>query len=388
MRVRVNPNLIGDLERYGAEDVSKCFHCGNCTAACKFSNDPFMFPRKMMRGLQMGLEKRLRASLEPWLCYYCGECSEQCPRGAEPGETMMSIRRWLTAQYDFTGISQLFYRSWKVELALMLIVAMLTGLGFIAFGFRFGGGNLAVYDGPGAFLPAHAVHIFDWTMASTLGTFLVINCIRMWYFVMRSEKSQRVPLSAYVRHLPQVAVHFFTQKRYRECDEKQPWKIHIFLMLSYVTMLVLIMGFLKYMQYGPKMYILPHLFGWAASVGLITTAIIALRGRMQKNSAHHRHSHESDWMFLILLLFVAITGVVQHLLHRIGLPMAANIAYIVHLMGVVPMLALEVPFSKWSHMAYRPLAMYFASMQQEAYAARAAAEPAKQTAEAQLVVTR
>jgi hypothetical protein len=27
--------------------------------------------------------------------------------------------------------------------------------------------------------------------------------------------------------------------------------------------------------------------------------------------------------------------------------------------AVVPMLGLEVPFSKWSHMAYRPLAMYF-----------------------------
>ena len=35
--------------------------------------------------------------------------------------------------------------------------------------------------------------------------------------------------------------------------------------------------------------------------------------------------------------------------------MAANITYIVHLMGVVPMLVLEVPFSKWSHLAYRPL---------------------------------
>ena len=34
-------------------------------------------------------------------------------------------------------------------------------------------------------------------------------------------------------------------------------------------------------------------------------------------------------------------------------------SYVVHLMAVVPMLGLEVPFSKWSHMAYRPLAMYF-----------------------------
>jgi hypothetical protein len=40
------------------------------------------------------------------------------------------------------------------------------------------------------------------------------------------------------------------------------------------------------------------------------------------------------------------------------------------MMGVVPMLVVEVPFSKWSHLAYRPLAMYFARLQAEALAAQ------------------
>jgi nitrate reductase gamma subunit len=74
---------------------------------------------------------------------------------------------------------------------------------------------------------------------------------------------------------------------------------------------------------------------------------------------HYKHSHESDWMFLVLLIIVAATGVLQHVLHRSGADVAANVSYVVHLMAVVPMLGLEVPFSKWSHMAYRPLAMYF-----------------------------
>ena len=42
--------------------------------------------------------------------------------------------------------------------------------------------------------------------------------------------------------------------------------------------------------------------------------------------------------------------------------------YVVHLSVVVPMLALEVPFGKWSHLAYRPLAMYFADVRAEALA--------------------
>jgi len=60
--------------------------------------------------------------------------------------------------------------------------------------------------------------------------------------------------------------------------------------------------------------------------------------------------------------------VLQHALHRLGSPPAANLAYVLHLSFVVPMLLLEVPFSKWSHLAYRPLAMYLAEVRRDARA--------------------
>jgi len=366
MAVRANPNLIDDLEHYGARDAAKCYQCGNCSAACKLSGNSKVFPRKSMHYLQLGLEKPLRSTLDPWLCYYCGDCSDQCPRGAEPGETMMGMRRWLTAQYDFTGISRLLYRSWASELAAVLIVALATGAGFLGFGFLFGGGNLSVYDGAGAFLPAHDVHIFDWTMGITLALILSINCFRMWLFTMRGEHAKPVALSLYLRHMLLLPLHFITQKRYRDCEDKRPWVTHLVLMLSYLTLLILIMFFLKDMQSGPQINWYAHTFGYLASIGLVTTTILALRGRLKKDEAYHKYSHESDWIFLLLLLYVAITGILQHVLHRAGLPMAANIAYVVHLMGVVPMLVLEVPFGKWSHMAYRPLAIYLAQLQQAA----------------------
>ena len=137
---------------WGGRRLQNCYHCGNCSAVCPFSKEPYIFPRRPMRYLQMGLEKKLEGSLEPWLCYYCGECSEECPRGAEPGETMMSLRRWLTSRYDFTGISRLFYRSGKVELVAVIVAALLTGLGFVLWGMS--QGSIHHYDGPNAFLPS------------------------------------------------------------------------------------------------------------------------------------------------------------------------------------------------------------------------------------------
>jgi nitrate reductase gamma subunit len=164
--------------------------------------------------------------------------------------------------------------------------------------------------------------------------------------------------------------------RFAKCDRKRPWVVHLVLMLSYVTMLVLIMFFLKYMASGPEVDWRVHAFGLTAAVGLLAATAWAMRGRLLKSESQYQHSHESDWMFLILLLVVAGTGVLQFVLHRAGADAAANVAYVVHLMGVVPMLALEVPFSKWSHLAYRPLAMYFADVRADVEAAKAkAAEP-------------
>jgi len=369
MAVQADPRLVAELETYGAQDVLKCYHCGNCTAVCPFSKEPFIFPRKSMRYLQMGLREKLKANLEPWLCYYCGECSEQCPRDAEPGETMMSMRRWLTAQYDFTGISNLLYRSWYAELLGIIILAVLTGLGFYRFGLN-NGGDIHVYDGAKAFLPSSAIHTFDWTMATILGSLLLVNCLRMWWITMQQDPKLRATPAMYVKRAGTLLLHFFTQKRYSECDKKGPWRLHIVLMLSYVSMLVLIMFFLPLVQAGPRINWGVHALGYAATAGLLVTVAMALVGRVRKSATHYKHSHETDWIFLIMLFYVALTGILQHGLHRLGFPYAANLLYLSHLMGVVPMLVLEVPFSKWAHMCYRPLAMYFSHLQVDVLEAR------------------
>jgi quinone-modifying oxidoreductase, subunit QmoC len=371
MALRVNPKLIDELEVYGAQDVQKCYHCGNCSATCPFSTEPYILPRRSMRHLQMGLEKKLEGGLEPWLCYYCGECSAACPRDAEPGETMMSLRRWLTSRYDWTGISRRFYRSGTFELLAVVTAALLTGLAFILWAVFVNGGSIYYYDGANAFLPESAIHIFDWVLAGVLLVLLLSNCARMWWFALGRDslganRTVQVPWTSYFSKLLILPVHFFSQKRYAQCERKRPWAIHLVLMLSYVTMLVLIVFFLPLMQAGPEIDFRVHILGYLATIGLLATTIYAIRGRLMKVDPLYKHSHETDWLFLGLLVFVAFTGILQHFLHRSGADVAANVVYIVHLMGVVPMLALEVPFSKWAHLAYRPLGMYLSKVRAEA----------------------
>jgi ferredoxin len=372
MALRTNPTLVEELRRYGAEDVWRCFHCGNCTAACRLSEEPFAIPRRSMRAVQMGLDGRLRESLDPWLCYYCGDCSEQCPRGADPGETMMSMRRWLTAQYDVTGLAGLFYRSPRAQLAAMAAVALVTGAGLLAYGFLHGGGSLSVYDGPRAFLPEPAVHALDWAMGGALLALLLVNCARMWRFTMQAGGGPRPRARHYLREALLLPLHFLTQKRWRGCGRRGPWAAHLVLVASYVTMLVLIVLFLPAMQHGPEVRWQVHAFGYAAAAGLVAACTHALVSRARRSAPHHRRSHPSDWVFVGMLLAVTVTGIVQHALHRAGLPAAANLAYVVHLMAVAPFEICQVPFGKWSHMAYRPLAIWFAAVRRAAERAAAA----------------
>ncbi len=45
-----------------------------------------------------------------WYCYYCGECSLTCPRSAEPGEYMASLRRFAIAKYEPSGLAGLLLK--------------------------------------------------------------------------------------------------------------------------------------------------------------------------------------------------------------------------------------------------------------------------------------
>jgi len=46
--------------------------------------------------------------------------------------------------------------------------------------------------------------------------------------------------------------------------------------------------------------------------------------------------------------------------------MATYVSYIAHMSVLVPMILIEVPFSKWSHLAYRPFAIYFQQLKKYA----------------------
>ena len=362
--IQVEPGLVSEIRKYGDFDSNGgCYACGSCMVSCPLSGDFSAFPRKCIRYGQLGVKESLLGSLEPWLCYYCGDCASTCPQETEPGEAMMTLRRYLTAQYDWTGLSAKFYKSKLWEMGALILV----GLFVLFLAIKFHGPIVTERVEVNTFAPVELVHNFDLILLGVLSFFLLSNVFRMWWFTMVKSKV-KIPFLLYITEIKTLLFHAVTQLRFGECKNKLRWIKHWLLASGYVIMFSMIIVFLWWFQtdnlypiYHPQRWL-----GYYATIVLIWFSAEILISRFKKQEQIHKFSHLSDWVFPILLLMTAVSGIWLHLFRYLGLPLAAYYTYVIHLVIAVPMLVIEVPFSKWSHLAYRPLAVYFHTIKKKA----------------------
>jgi len=360
MKNQIDTTLADEVAQFGARDMDTCMQCGNCSASCPLSTGNDTFPRQVYRYLQLGLREKLLSSPVPWLCYYCGECNRDCPRGAEPAETMMAARRWLTAQYDWTGLARRLYLSEAWEIGALGAVALFIILLF----YFFHGPIVTDHVSVNTFAPVVWIEIGDLAMALVLTTFLLSNAFRMFRFVMAGT---RVPLGLYLTEIRSFVLHFTTQKKWRECGEdRSRWLKHFILVTGYMTMMTLIIVFIRWFQVDDSSWHFTSIFGYYATGVLLYLTVEMFLSRLKKKEDIHRFSEPTDWLFLILLFFTTLTGILMHLVRLAGWPMGTYIMYVIHLAIAVPMLVIEVPFGKWSHLFYRPLAIYLTSVREKA----------------------
>ncbi len=366
MNDRIDPKLYQEVAKLGAMDMEICMQCGACSASCPLSSGTHTFPRKFYRYLQLGLKDKLLASAEPWLCYYCGECNKSCPRGAEPAETMMASRRWLITQYDWTGLSKRFYTSPAWEVGAFLVVA----LGIIAL-FLFGHGPVVTERVElNTFAPVAWIQFGDKCMLSILGALLFSNGFRMFRRIMGD---MRPPFLLYIKEIKTFVMHYFTQMRWRSCgaERQNRWLKHLLLFSGYVTMEVLVVAFLGEFQTDVvhPFWHPTRVFGYYATVVLMIISAEMLISRTHKKEDLHRYSDFTDWFFLVLLFSTAFSGIFVHIFRLAGWPLITYGAYVVHLAIAVGMLCIMLPFGKLSHLFYRPLAIFLATVREKASAA-------------------
>lgn len=342
----INPAFSNELQKYGTVNFNACYNCGNCTAVCSLSTTENSFPREMVRLSALGLEEDIQASLKPWECYYCGECTSYCPQEANPGELMMSLRRYLTARYDWTGLSGRLYKSLPVSIAAFVFV--FVGVMAFAMSVNFELETLL-----------HVGHLFEMIAIGTIGMVILLpNIIRMWNFTIR-KPGVKVPAKKYLSSVGELFMHMFTQKRALGCDDNQKrWFEHLILVFGYLSLLFTTV----FLDWFSTTSVFIQLFGYIVSAVVFVVTIDFVSGRMKKNREVNKHSQPSDWFFVIWLFLMGFTAFVVRLFIDLDLLESNKWLYLFHFTVLAQWALLIVPFGKWTHFLYRSFAMYFAKL--------------------------
>jgi nitrate reductase gamma subunit len=292
---------------------------------------------------------------------------------------MMTLRRYLVAQYDFTGISSKILLSKSWEIAALLITGLLV-LALVALYHIY---EVDVYkEMPlGDFLSTGMGlgHMFDTIIYFTVAVYvlplviMLANTYRMYRFTMCAKGDPRPPLRLYLAQLWTIIDHMVTHKNIGKCVQsahKPRWIKHWWLGFGFVLISVILIFFLKWFQ-TDEIYPLYHpqrWLGYLATLGLAVGSIDILIGRMRKQKEIHKASEFSDWILPVLLLATAVSGIAVHIFRYMDMPLLCHYTYAVHLAIATPMLVIELPFGKLAHAVYRPMALYFQAVRERALA--------------------
>jgi len=387
-----DPGLLADLARFGAVDVSACFSCGTCTATCPLVDDGASFPRRMIRYAEIGLTDDLLGSKELWTCYQCGLCSESCPTGADPGQFMATARRYAVARHDRTGLARIL----ATRPLAGTVVAVALAAFFAVFLYAGHGpqdtGQLALFT----FVPAGVVH---WTGIAVMVALALAGGAGAVTMARRTARRDGVTAASLVRTpaarratlaalWSAVGVESLGQRRFRQdCHDDAPteplyrrrWLVHALTIWGFLGLLAatgldwgLDLTGVKPTGTPVSLWYPTRLLGTLAGLCLVygVTMFAVARARHEGRAA--AVSTPGDWLLLALLWLTGVTGfVIEVALYLPSAPAWGYWVFLLHV-AVAMELMLLLPFTKFAHAIYRPMALFFHALARARSAAEAA----------------
>ena len=408
-QIQVKPNIIKDIEKFGAFDVSACFNCGTCTATCPLSENSNEFPRGIIRLAQLGQKDKLIASKELWICHYCGDCTAACPREANPAQFMNSARKYAIANVDPFGLTSLLNRSKALTVSIMSILAVFVALmldysdrsrlftddyqilgGYYGEIIHFSGVAIGIFMALAFGLGAFRLYLKMRNNAplkdreyvnehlTTGNSFKLM--LRSFYLMLKNDA---VIEEGFVRedHLSDIEVeegnyppHTESYFSYEPKQKVSRRMIHLSIAGGFIGLfLATIYDYtIKDLIFGNPGGWVPiyhpiRLLGILSGLGMMFGTTMSMYYRYVKpdDSEYYKNTNFDDWMILTLIWFVGLTGFFATIMNYIpSLPSWAGWVVIVHVV-VVYELFFILPFSKFAHIAYRPLALWIKRYEDE-----------------------
>ncbi len=377
--VRLEPGLAADLRAFGARDFTACFSCGTCTATCPLVDDDATFPRRLLRYGLLGMRDDLLASKELWTCYHCGLCTESCPQGADPAGYMAAARRYAIAGNDPTGLAGALYRRPRRAIA----AAALVAVAFAAAMLGVSGTAPASHEALFAFVPEGMIHWTGVAVMALVAVVAVFGVVAMVRGIARHEGVTWRTLTgsagrslAWSAAWSAMVTESLAFKRYRDdCAEdeaerapwwRRRWVVHGLTMWGFTGLLVATMADYGLSLVGLRATGTPEpvwypvrLLGTIAGLAFLYGVSVLALNRLRRVERSVQTSEVADWLFLALLWLVGLTGLLTEL--SLYVPGGASFGYglfVAHVALALDLLVL-LPFMKFAHVVYRPVALFF-----------------------------
>lgn len=377
---RVDPRLLYELKEFGAVGAEECINCGNCTAICSLSSNEDLFPRRMIRLVQLGMRDELLASKELWLCYNCGNCSETCPQQAEPANFMAAARCYALTNYAPFKIGNLFCRMPFLGGFITVLMVLFFAIFMYSQRQTMATDALRLFG----FIPYPWIHnvglaaIFVIGLISLLAIFTMISRILRFNNLAFRDFFSGARMNWLQAFWDAAVVQSLGQKRYREeCESSRniqvwylsKWFVHAATMWGFLGLLLAtvldylldIVGVKATGTFVPLWYP-TRLIGTLSGLLFMYGVLILIYRRWRVTDKAHALSRSSDWIFLILLWFSGTTGfIIEVVLYLPGAPTWGYWMFIFHV-AVSMTLLLLLPFTKFAHAIYRIVALYIRAL--------------------------
>ena len=359
--------FVQGVIKAGGEDLKKCYQCSTCTVACPLTPEGAPFPRKEMINAQWGIKDKLIKNMDAWLCFNCGDCSDQCPRGAKPGDVMAAIRNMVIANVAVPSFIGKMTQSVGGALGLLLIPIVLIA----AVIFAINGGELAFLDlYPIVFANMISVTFIDIIFVPTALFALITAALGIKNLI--AGLKEEYPPTDKGEPLGQALINTFkeilTHQSFRECGiNKSRNTAHMLLFYSFAGLAIttacvvvihygnLLFGWFGYdtpLPFFHPVKIIGNVSALAAAVG-----IVLILGRRLFSEKIGR-AVAFDWIFITDVFLVIATGILAQVFRTAGNNFAFFIYYL-HLVFVFFLFA-YAPHSKFGHMFYRTAALVYA----------------------------
>jgi quinone-modifying oxidoreductase subunit QmoC len=368
--VEADVGFVKELKKAGADTLKKCYQCATCSVACPISPEERPFPRKEMIQASWGLRDKLVGNVDIWLCHYCGNCSDLCPRGAQPGDVLKSIRTMAIKQYSFPSF---FGRIVPDPRYWWLLLAIPAALFFV------------LISAIGEWMPEGEI-VFSKMLDPTMGVDLVFVPLAMLWLpitfgvgiknflndihknAVADGRAKRKDLSfpEVLKSLLCVVPTILKHDKFEKCEtNKNRYIPHLLVFFAFIGLFVVTNAFFVALYilgiHGPYGQINPFkILGNISGIALVVGSIWLISNRV-KAAAEEGGSPVTyfDWQLLILCLGLGVTGMLAQFLRLGGIAGLAYPMYYVHLIFIF-CLFFYLPFGKLAHLVYRTLAMAYA----------------------------